>query len=324
MEFKDYYDILGVNNDASAAEIKAAYRKLARKYHPDVSKEEDAEQHFKEVSEAYEVLKDSEKRAEYDQLRAHRQGGGDFEPPPGWESSAPFSGGGYTDASGRDFSEFFESIFGGGMGGARSGFREHTGGGFHRGGFAARGEDVHHRLPIFLEEAFSGCEKNISLQVPEAGPDGRVVRRTRTLKVKIPAGVREGQNIRLRGQGAPGIGGGPAGDLFLEMQIAPHPHFRLDGRDVTLTLPVTPWEAGLGARVAVPTLSGPVNVTIPAGSGQGKRLRLKGKGLPGQPPGDQYVVLEIQMPPSHTERSKALLRELAEEVPFNPREHLEG
>jgi len=320
MDFKDYYQILGVAEDATAAEIKSAYRKLARKYHPDVSKEDDAENRFKEVSEAYEVLKDSQKRAEYDELRRYgaKSGYSDFEPPPGWQSSAEFSGGGFTGADGQAFSDFFESIFGGG----RGNFRQSAGAGAGRGGFAMRGEDVHHRLPIFLEEAFNGCEKSISMRVPEAGSNGQVVNRQRTLKVKVPAGVKDGQNIRLRGQGSPGMGSGPAGDLFLEIQIAPHPHFRLEGKDIYLNLPVSPSEAALGARVGVPTLAGEVTLTIPAGTRQGKKLRLKGKGLPGKPAGDQYVIVEIAMPPEQTEKSRELFQALAEELPFNPREHL--
>lgn len=322
MDFKDYYKILGVSEDADAAQIKSAYRKLARKYHPDVSKEENAEERFKDVSEAYEVLKDSEKRAEYDQLRRYGQGGGgDFRPPPGWRSSADFSGGGFTGAGEQPFSDFFESIFG--AGGFQRG-QSQAGSGFRggQGGFSVKGEDIHHHLSVFLEEAFQGCEKTLQLRVPEPGPGGTQQVRKRSLKVKVPAGVTHGQHIRLRGQGNPGMGEGPAGDLFLEIRIAPHPHFRLDGRQLHLTLPVAPWEAALGASVAVPTLAGTVNLKVPAGSTAGKKLRLKGKGLPGNPPGDQIVHLEIAMPPKQTERSKELFQALSEEVPFNPRDHL--
>ncbi len=313
MEFKDYYDILGVNEDASKSEIKSAYRRLARKYHPDVSDDEDAEDRFKEVSEAYEVLKDDEKRAEYDQLRRYGSSGGGFEPPPGWESSAGFSGGGFTGADSRDFSDFFESVFGG-MGG---GFRQQRGQ-----GFAMRGEDMHHPLSLFLEEAYHGCEKAITLTKPEPGPDGQIQRRQRNLKVKVPAGVRDGQNIRLKGQGGPGMGGGPAGDLYLEVRIAPHPHFRLEGSDLYLTLPVTPWEAALGASVQVPTMDGRASMKIQPGAREGQKMRLRGKGMPGKQRGDLYVVLQITMPPKQTEKSRELFRALADEVPFNPREHL--
>jgi len=314
MEFKDYYSILGVDEDASQAEIKSAYRKLARKYHPDVSKEEDAEQHFKEVSEAYEVLKDEEKRAEYDELRRRGQtGAGGFEPPPGWESGASFSTGGFTGADSMDFSEFFESIFGG----AGGGFRQRRGQ-----GFSMKGEDIHHQISLFLEEAYQGCDKSLRLQTPEPGPDGQVRNRERTLNVKIPAGVRDGQNIRLRGQGGAGVGDGPAGDLFLEVRIAPHPHFRLDGGDIYVTVPITPWEAALGTHINVPTVGGKASLKIPAESREGQKLRLRGKGMPGRNAGDQYVALQVAMPPRQTERSRELFRELSEEVPFNPREHL--
>lgn len=314
MEFKDYYRILGVDEDASKSEIKSAYRKLARKYHPDVSSESDAEDRFKDVSEAYEVLKDDEKRAEYDQLRKHGQrDDGGFDPPPGWESGASFSRGGFTGADSMDFSDFFESIFGG----AGGGFRQQRGQ-----GFAMRGEDLHHQLSLFLEEAYNGCEKSLRVQQPEPGPDGRVQRRERTLNVKVPAGVRDGQTIRLRGQGGPGIGDGPDGDLYLDIQIAPHPHFRLEGGDLYVTVPVTPWEAALGGRITVPTMGGKATLTIPEGAREGKKLRLRGKGMPGKDPGDEYVVLQVAMPPKQTDRSRELLRELSEEVPFNPREHL--
>lgn len=314
MEFRDYYKILGVDEDASKSEIKSAYRKLARKYHPDVSKEDDAEDRFKDISEAYEVLKDDEKRAEFDQLRQYGQSSdGGFDPPPGWQSGASFSRGGFTGADSTDFSDFFESIFGG----AGGGFRQQRGQ-----DFAMRGEDMHHQLSLFLEEAYSGCEKSLRVQQPEPGPDGRVQRRERTLKVKVPEGVRDGQTIRLRGQGGPGMGGGPDGDLYLDIRIAPHPHFRLEGGDLYVTVPVTPWEAALGGRITVPTMAGKASLTIPEGTREGRKLRLRGKGMPGKTPGDQYVVLQIAMPPEQTERSRELLRELSDEVPFNPRNHL--
>lgn len=322
MEFKDYYKILGVDEKADAQELKSAYRRLARKYHPDVSKEADAVDHFKEVGEAYEVLKDPDKRSEYDLLRSQgaRRPDGGFEPPPDWASRAHFNEGGFTGADAGQFSDFFESIFGGGRQGAGPGFNQ--GFGQRQGGYAMRGEDIHYKLPVFLEEAFAGGEKTISLKVPEI-QQGRVLQRQRSLKVKIPAGVTEGQHIRLRGQGEPGQGNGPAGDLYLEIQIAPHPLYQVDGRDLSIDLPVTPWEAALGATVKVPTLSGPVQMKIPPGTHSGKQLRLRGKGLPGKPAGDLYATVQVKMPPTQTERSQSLFRELAEEVPFNPREALE-
>ena len=321
MEFKDYYQILGVNESASADDIKKSYRKLARKYHPDVSKEADAEARFKEVGEAYEVLKDPEKRAEYDQLRklGARGGDGNFRPPPGWESAAGFGGGGYTEADARHFSDFFEEIFG------RSGqaHRDYGRGGQQR-HFRMRGEDIHFRLALFLEEAYKGGERQIQFQVPEADEHGRMKYRQKTLNVKIPAGIGAGQHIRLKGQGAPGIGGGEAGDLFLEIELAPHPLYSVDGKDLTLTLPIAPWEAALGATVKVPTLDGTVNLKIPPNAQSGQKLRLKARGLPGKPAGDQYVVLQVVMPTDLNPKAKELFEQLATEASFNPREKLEA
>ena len=308
MEFKDYYDIMGVARDASQDEIKRAYRKLARKYHPDVSKEPQAEDRFKELGEAYEVLKDPEKRAAYDQLGERWQGGQEFHPPPGWEGDFEFSGGGYTDAA--EFSDFFESLFGGG-------------GPFQRGqarrGGSLRGADRQVGLTVTLEEAFRGGQRRLSLRTPEVDPQGRVRESTQTLDVQIPAGITEGQRIRLAGKGDPGIGGGPPGDLFLEVQFAPHPHFRVDGRDLYLDLPVTPWEAALGRKVAVPTLAGKVDLQIPAGSHSGRKLRLKGRGLPGTPAGDQYVVLQIQAPPADSPEAREIYERMERAMPMNPR-----
>ncbi|WP_369600709.1 DnaJ C-terminal domain-containing protein [Hahella sp. SMD15-11] len=323
MEFKDYYKILGVSEQASADEIKKAYRKLARKYHPDVSKEDNAEERFKEVNEAYEVLKDPEKRAEYDQLRklGAFDANGQFRPPPNWESHAGFREGGFTGAGAQGgFSDFFEEIFGGGFGGFSGGARS---GGRRQRTVRMRGEDIHHRIPLFLEEAYHGGERQIEFVVPEFTADGYVVHKPRRLKVKIPAGVHDGQRIRLKGQGAPGIGGGEPGDLFLEVELAPHPLYRVEGKDIHLDLPVAPWEAALGASVEVPTLSGKVRVRIPEGATAGQKLRLRGKGLPGKPAGDQFCHLKIVVPKSHSEEAKALYRKLAEaERHFDPRAEL--
>lgn len=321
MDFKDYYAALGVSESASAEEIKKAYRKLARKYHPDVSKEDNASDKFKDVGEAYEVLKDPEKRAEYDQLRKYgARDDGSFQPPPGWQSASGFGGGGYTEADASQFSDFFEQMFGGGRAGGFSG--SGFGGGFRQ-NMRMRGEDVNARLSLFLEEAFQGCEKQVSFTVQEAGANGRLVPRKKTLKVKIPAGMREGQNIRLKGQGAPGVGGGQPGDLFIEVELAPHPHFTVEGRDIVVTLPVTPWEAALGASVTVPTVGGKVNVKVPKGSTSGRKLRLKGKGFPGKHPGDEIVVLQVAMPERHTPEAEKLYEQLAElEKNFNPRSKL--
>ncbi len=311
MEFKDYYQILGVPRHASEEEIKRAYRKLARKYHPDVSKEPNAEEKFKEVSEAYEVLKDPQKRKAYDQLGSGWQAGQGFRPPPDWEERFGF-GREYARTGFRDFSEFFEALFGGG-------FRPRG-----RGGLRMRGEDLHAQVYIDLEDAYRGTTQTIRLSVPEVDPaSGRLVDRTKQLQVKIPAGILEGQKIRLAGQGAPGIGGGPAGDLYLEVHFKPHRFFKVEGKDLYLELPITPWEAALGAKVQVPTLDGKVELKIPAGSKTDQKLRLKGKGL-GIPPGDQYVVLKIHTPPADTESKKRFYEEMAARMPMDPRQGMGG
>lgn len=317
MEFKDYYKIMGVPENASADDIKKAYRTLARKHHPDLNKDTDSAEKFKELGEAYEVLKDPAKRAEYDQLRKYgSSAGGEFKPPPGWRSGADFSGGGFTSAEATDFSDFFESIFG-----HRGAGTTGADGGARRGGttFAIRGEDVHYRVPVTLEEAYSGATRVISLQTHRYDGKGRAVPETKTLNVKIPKGVTQGRNIRLRGQGGAGFGGAPNGDLYMEVDLEPHARFTVDGGDVTLVLPVTPWEAALGASVKVPTLGGAVNLTIPPNAQSGKKLRLKGRGLPGKPPGDQYVLLQIVLPPVDSADDRALMENMRRQMPFNPR-----
>lgn len=315
MEFKDYYQILSLQDNATSDEIKKSYRKLARKYHPDVSQEKDAEDRFKEVSEAYEVLKDPEKRAEYDQLRqmGARANDGSFRPPPGWESAAHFSDGGFTQADAAAFSDFFEQIFG------RHGDAHRTYRGGRQSSFRMHGEDVHLSLALLLEEAYHGGEKQISYQVPEVDSHGLINHRTKTLKINIPAGISQGQHLRMKGQGAPGIGGGQPGDLLIEIQLAPHPRYRVDGKDLITQVPVAPWEAALGCNIEVPTLAGNVKLKIPANSQAGSKLRLKGRGMPGKTPGDLIVTLTLVMPKQQTERSKKLFEELAEELDFNPR-----
>ena len=304
MEFKDYYDTLGVARDATQDEIKRAYRKLARKYHPDVSKEADAEAHFKQVGEAYEVLKDPEKRAAYDQLGSGWQAGEDFRPPPDWDQGFEFHGGGFEDA---DFSDFFESLFG--QRGHRRGQRE----------YHARGTDTHARVSIDLEDAYHGGERKLTLKHSELGADGRPQLRERTLNVRIPKGVRQGQHIRLANQGGAGIGHGGAGDLYLEIEFARHPLYHVDGKDVYLDLPVAPWEAALGATIKVPTPAGKVDLKIPANSVGGRRLRLKGRGIPAQQPGDLYVVLQVALPRADGEAAKQAYREFERQLDFNPR-----
>ncbi len=312
MEFKDYYKIMGVDRNATQDEIKRAYRKLARKYHPDVSKEPDAEARFKEVGEAYEVLKDPEKRAAYDQLGANWKAGQEFHPPPGWDAGFEFSGGGFTGGDTSAFSDFFEALFGRGFGGATH----------RRSTFRAKGEDHHAKILVDLEDAFHGANRTITLQIPEVDAHGHVRTRQRSLKVHIPKGIRQGQRIRLAGQGAPGIGGAPAGDLYLEVEFRPHPFYRVEGRDLYLDLPIAPWEAALGAKVKVPTPGGVVDLKIPPNSKSGRKLRLKGRGIPDSPAGDLYVVLQIVTPPADSEKAKALYRQMAQELAFNPRARL--
>jgi curved DNA-binding protein len=312
MDYKDYYKIMGVEKTATQDEIKRAYRKLARKYHPDVSKEADAEDRFKEVGEAYEVLKDPEKRAAYDQLGANWQAGQDFNPPPGWDAGFEFSGGGYTGGNAADFSDFFESLFGGGGASA----------GHHHAGFHAKGEDHHAKVLIDLEDAYQGASRSITLQSPELDNQGHVVTRQRTLNVKIPKGVKQGQRIRLTGQGSPGLGNAPAGDLYLEIAFKQHPLYRVDGRDVYLDLPVTPWEAALGATIKVPTPTGTNDLKIAKGTTSGRKLRLKGRGIPAKTPGDFYVIPQITLPPADTDAAIALYRKMEQELAYNPRSHL--
>jgi curved DNA-binding protein len=301
MEFKDYYATMGVDPDADADTIKKAYRRLARKYHPDVSDEPDAEARFKELGEAYEVLRDPEKREAYDQLRkgGHRPGES-FRPPPGWSNEGfefRGAGGGFHAEDLGGFSDFFESLFGG----ARRARPE-----------ARRGRDVRARIEIDLETAYAGGTRRISL----AGGQGR------TLEVRIPPGVTEGTRIRLAGKGEPGPAGAPPGDLYLEVHLRPHRRFDVDERDVQLVLPIAPWEAALGADIQVPTLAGRVSMKIPPGAGSGQRLRLRGRGLPGSPPGDQYVTLKIVAPPAD-DATRALYEQLRTASAFDPRADLE-
>ena len=315
MEFRDYYKIMGVSRDASQDEIRRAYRKLARKYHPDVSKEEDAEARFKELGEAYEVLSDPEKRAAYDQLGANWQAGQDFSPPPDWDQGFEFHGSTFTGADAEHFSDFFESLFGRGGFGAR---QEPFG---HR-KFRGRGEDSHARILIDLEDAYRGATRTLTLKHTELGADGRPQVKERTLNVKIPRGVHQGQHIRLAGQGSPGYGGSEPGDLYLEVDFLPHPFYRVEGKDVYLNLPIAPWEAALGGKVRAPTPTGPVDLKIPTNARPGSKLRLKGRGIPAASPGDLYAVLQIQLPPANTGPVRKAYESLREAGNFNPRANL--
>ncbi len=316
MEFKDYYAVLGVPRDATADDIKKAFRKLARKYHPDVSKEKDAEARMKEINEAHAVLSDPEKRAAYDQVGRGYRPGQEFRPPPDWDAGFEFSTHGYTPGEAAGFSDFFEQIFGrAGMGG-RGFSQTHA----RHGNYRAQGEDHHAKVVLDLEDAFTGATRQISLRAPQMDAQGRVTLASRTLNVKIPKGIKAGQIIRLAGQGAPGIGGGPAGDLLLEVQFKPHPRFHVEGRDLYLSLPVAPWEAALGAVVSVDLPGGPVKVRIPEGAQSGRQLRVRGKGIPGEPLGDLLLTIEVMLPPADTPRARQFYEQMAKEFAFDPRQ----
>jgi curved DNA-binding protein len=293
MEYKDYYAVLGVDKKASADDIKHAYRKLARKYHPDVSKETNAEEKFKNVQEAYEVLKDAEKRASYDQLGSNWKAGQDFRPPPGWQGQGHGQQGSpFEDADMGDYSDFFSQIFG------RNRRQQN---------FKQRGADQQAKITISLHDAYRGATKTLQLQ-------------SHAIKVNIPAGSSEGQQLRLAQQGSPGMGGGPNGDLYLEIHIEPDPLFSLQGSDVYVTLPITPWEAALGASIKIPTLGGTVGMKLAPNAQSGQKIRLKGRGMPAKPiAGDQYAIVQIQTPVPHTEEQKQFYQKMADTMPFNPR-----
>jgi curved DNA-binding protein len=303
----DYYKIMGVPRTASREDIKRAFRRLARKYHPDVSKEPNAEERFKQVNEAYEVLSDAAKRSAYDAHGKHWQAGPRFKSPPGWDRGFGFSR--PRSAGPRDFGDLFDSLFrGGGFQPQREPRRD------------TRGEDIETTLTVLLEEAFNGAIKVLTLEPPRSSGFGSRHRAgPRTVRVRVPPGVTEGQRLRLPAQGAAGSGAGAAGDLFAVVSFEPHPYFRARGRDIHLELPVTPWEAALGATVQTPTLGGAVELRIPRGSEPGRKLRLKGRGLPGTPAGDQLVQLQIVAPPPRTPEAEALYRRMAETMPLDPR-----
>ena len=309
MEYKDYYQLLGIAKDATQKDIKRAYRKLARKYHPDVSSETGAEDKFKEMGEAYEVLKDPEKRAAYDQLGANYQAGQNFTPPPDWDAGFEFSGGGFTNERTSQYSDFFENLFG-----------QQFEPDFHQ--QQRQGQDHHAKVFIDLEDSYQGTNRSISLTVPEVDPQGHVITKKRTLNIRIPKGVRQGQKIRLSGQGSAGINNNKPGDLYLEIAFNSHALYKVKVSDVYLELPIAPWEAVLGAKIKVPTPAGNIDLTIPSKSESGRKLRLKGRGIPGKTPGDLYVVLRIALPPANTEQAREFYQKMKQELAFNPREKL--
>jgi curved DNA-binding protein len=315
MEFKDYYAALGLQRSADPDEIKRAYRKLARKYHPDVSKEPDGEARFKNVAEAYEVLSDTQRRAAYDDAGRRHQNGQEFSPPPGWDRGFEPSGRDAGEDPDLNHSDFFEALFRRQAAGARG----------PRGAEPLAGGDHHAKVQIDLLDAYRGARRTISWRVPLMDAQGHLTMHERQLEVNIPKGIRDGQHLRLAGQGSPGRGDGPAGDLYLEIEFAPHPHFRVDGRDVYIDLPVAPWEAALGAGVTVPTPDGTVELTVPPNSSAGRKLRLKGQGIPGTPPGDLYAVLAMALPSADTAPAQQSYREMAKAfADFNPRRALEA
>jgi curved DNA-binding protein len=308
MRYKDYYAVMGVARTATDAEIKTAHRKLARKFHPDLNKEADAEARFKEVGEAYQVLKDPEKRAAFDALGTGLKDGDEIRPRPDVGDGFEFRGSDSQDAE-----DFFNDLFG------------------SRARHATRprapewpGEDHHARVAVSLEDTYNGAQRTFTLQMPFIDEDGHVSYETRTLDVSIPKGILDGQRLRLAGQGGAGMGQAPRGDLYLEIALEEHRRYRVEGRDVTIELPLAPWEAALGAEVVVPTPSGEVTVNVPAGSAAGRRLRLRGRGIPGKQPGDFYVMLAIVLPPADTDAKKAAYKAMHEALDFDPRAHFYG
>ena len=318
VKFQDYYETLGVGRNASEDEIKKAYRKLARTYHPDVNKDKEAEEKFKQVNEAHEVLKDPEKRQLYDQLGPDWQAGQDFKPPPGWENvHFEFGNGGEAEAFNfaGGFSDFFETLFGGRVGSGGAARAGH-------GSWVMRGQDHEAEIIISLEDGYHGATTTITLQGHEIDGQGQLRPTVQNLQVKIPPGVTNGSRIRLSGKGGEGMGGGPPGNLYLRVKFEPHPRFRVDGHHLQIDVPLAPWEAALGATVEVDTLDGTVNLKIPPGSQSGQKLRLRGKGLSrnGDGPGDLFARVKIVVPKELSSKEKELFSEMAEVSSFEPRE----
>ena len=313
MKYRDYYATLGVEPTATADEIRKAYRRLARKYHPDVSKEEGAEERFKEVSEAYDTLSDKDKREAYDQLGRHRPGE-DFQPSPEWDSRF-WQEGVVEDL---DLADLLRQI------GLHHAARHQAAAG--EGASSRRGQDYEIATSLSLEDAARGKDIAVEFSVPELGADGRVQRHAKTARIRVPKGVSDGERLRVPGKGGPGVGGGKPGDLYLDIRLERHPLFQVAGHDLYLELPIAPWEAVLGARVELPSLEGPLTVTVPPGARSGQKLRLAGKGLPRRTEGagDLYGVLQIVTPTVLSEKEKDLFRELAATSTFDPRAHLLG
>ena len=329
VKYKDYYETLGVSRKASQDDIHKAYRKLARKYHPDMNKNREAEERFKEIGEAYEVLKDPDKRKRYDTLGSNWQSGQDFTPPPGWDfgfdtgrstgGARGFSFDNFEGASG--FSDFFDMLFGDLFGGLRGGGAGRAGTRRERPTRIRKGEDQEADITIGLEDAYRGARKNISLEIREQAAGGQVHRSTKNFEVTIPKGITDGKRLRLAGQGGKGASGVSAGDLYLKVHIAPHPSYSVKGRDLETVLPVTPWEAALGSKVEVPTLDGKVSVTLPAGMRSEQKIRIKAKGLsPAKgTPGDLYAVVRIAVPKDLSSQERELFEKLAKVSSFRPR-----
>lgn len=318
VKFHDYYKTLGVERTATQADIKKAYRKLARKYHPDISKEVGADETFKEVAEAYEVIGDPKKREKFDQLGGDWKSGQEFSPPPGWEGvhfdfrGGPRDGGIPPEDLG-GFSDFFSELFGNAGSHAQgAGRRERK----------RRGQDHEAETSVSLEDAFHGAKRSFQLQTADIDPQGRVLRKTKRYDVAIPAGTGNGARLRLAGQGGEGVGGGPPGDLHLRITIAPHPHHRVAGRNLETDLPVSPWEVALGAKVEVRAMDGTLSLTVPPGTQNGQKLRLKGRGLPqrgSHVAGDLLVTVKVRIPQNLSGKEKELFEALAKHSTFDPR-----
>ena len=311
MEFKDYYQTLGVEKTATAEEIKKAYRKQARKYHPDVSKEPDSEARMKDVNEANEVLSDPEKRSSYDRLGSNYKQGQDFQPPPNWDDGFEYSNQNFSGRDSEAFSDFFSNLF---RNQRQQGSAQNT--------QEQKGSDRHAKISIDLKDSYLGATQTITLQTSEFDEKGRPANKEHSLNIKIPKGIKEKQIIRLAGQGATSYPGRKPGDLYLEIHFKSNAQYRIDNKDVYQTIPVTPWEAALGATIKIPTPINFVDVKIPANSNNGKKLRLKEKGIPGNPPGDLYITLEVALPEANTDEAKKIYENMAKELAFNPRQKL--